>query len=543
MHIKEIMRNNYFLRLMVLFAGITMLASCSKKLGLFPTTGETSETVFATMEGYNRAMAKVYGSFGIQGQADIQGYDEGFSEFFRQFWTLQELSTDEAVCAWAGADNVGLPDIHSMTWTSSNQYSSILYYRCYAQITLCNNFILESSDDKLSARGITGASADTVRFFRSEARFLRAYQYWVLMDLFGNPSFVTEANIGSIDLPKQISRADLFKYVEKELKEMDAGLPSPRYAYGSADKAAAWALLARMYLNAEVYTGTPRYADALTYAKKVIDAGYTLIPKYSSLMRADNYKNTSEFIFPIVYDGRFSQSYGGSTFLQAAASGGSMPVGQYGTGNKWAGFRTTSGLVDKFVANSVGDPDLRGLEGSSLESAIYTDGQSKVINDVTVFTDGYGVIKYKNVNSNGSSGSNQTFSDVDVPLFRVAEMYLIYAEAFIRGGGGDLNTALTYLNYLRQRAFGNNKGNFLPSDVTMANIVPTILDERARELYWEGFRRTDLIRFGKFTGSSYLWPWKGGVKGGGSVPDFRRLYPIPAAEINANSNLTQNPGY
>ena len=537
------MKHNYFIKALVLSAGIVLFASCTKKLDLFPTTGVTSETVFTNMQGYNQAMAKVYGSFGIQGQPDIQGYDEGFSEFFREFWTLQELSTDEAVTAWAGADNVGLPDIHAMSWTSSNQYSSILYYRCYAQITLCNNFVLEATDDKLAARGITGASADSVRYFRNEARFLRAYQYWVLMDLYGNPSFVTEASIGSLDLPKQISRADLFKYIESELKAIDAGLPPTRYSYGQADKAAAWALLARMYLNAEVYTGTPRYADALTYAKKVIDAGYTLIPQYSSLMRADNYKNTSEFIFPIVYDGRYSQSYGGSTFLQACASGGSMPVGQYGTGNKWAGYRTTSALVDKFQANGTGDPDLRGLQGSSLDAAIYTDGQSKVINDLTLFTDGYGVIKYKNVNSDGSPGSNQTFSDVDVPLFRIAEMYLIYAEAFIRGGGGDMNTALGYLNKLRDRAFGNTHGDFIPTDLTMGNIVPTILDERARELYWEGFRRTDLIRFGKFTGSSYLWPWKGGVKGGGSVPDFRKLYPIPSAEINANSNLIQNTGY
>lgn len=538
------MKNNNFLKMILLSLSVVFFASCSKKLDLFPTTGVTSETVFTDMKGYNEAMAKVFGSFGIQGQPDLQGYDEGFSEFFREFWTLQELSTDEAVTAWSGSDNVGLPDIHSMSWTSSNQYSSILYYRCYAQITLCNNFILESTDEKLSQRGITGASADTVKYFRNEARFLRAYQYWVLMDLFGNPSFVTEANIGSVQLSKQIKRADLFKYIESELKDIDAGLPPPHYSYGQPDQAADWALLARMYLNAEVYTGTPRYSDAITYAQKVINAGYSLIPDYSKLMRADNYKNTSEFIFEIKYDGRYSQSYGGSTFLQACAMGGSMPVASYGTGNKWAGFRTTSGLIDKFQPSGTGVLDKRGLQGSDLQSSFYTDGQSEEINDISLFTDGYGVIKYKNVNSDGSPGSNQTFSDVDVPLFRLSEMYLIYAEAVIRGGtGGDLGTAKGYLNILRERAFGDASGDFQDADMTMDNINTTILDERARELYWEGFRRMDLIRFGQFTSDKYLWPWKAGVKGGGASATFRNIYPIPAAEINANSNLVQNPGY
>jgi hypothetical protein len=538
------MKQNNFLKSIILSAGVLFFASCSKKLDLFPSTGVTSETVFTNMQGYNQAMAKVYGSFGIQGQPDLQGFDEGFSEFFREFWTMQELPTEEAVTAWGGADNVGLPDIHAMSWTSSNQYSSILYYRCYAQITLCNNFVLESTDEKLSQRGITGASADTVKYFRNEARFLRAYQYWVLMDLFGNPSFVTETSIGSINLPKQISRKDLFTYIESELKDIDAGLPPPRYSYGQADKAAAWALLARMYLNAEVYTGTPRYPDAITYAKKVIDAGYTLIPDYTQLMRADNYKNTSEFIFPIKYDGRYSQSFGGSTFLQACASGGSMPVALYGTGNKWAGFRTTSALVDKFQPSGSGQQDLRGTQGSGISNSFYTDGQSKQINDISSFTDGYGVIKYKNINRDGTPGSNQTFSDVDVPLFRLAEIYLIYAEATIRGGaGGDLTAAKGYLNKLRERAFNGNSGDFNDADMTMANIDATILDERARELYWEGFRRMDLIRFGKFTGNNYVWPWKGGIKGGGGVADFRKLYPIPAAEINANTNLIQNTGY
>lgn len=136
-------------------------------------------------------------------------------------------------------------------------------------------------------------------------------------------------------------------------------------------------------------------------------------------------------------------------------------------------------------------------------------------------------------------GSTTAFSDVDVPVFRLAEMYLIYAEAVKRGGTGDANLALTYINLLRTRAYGNTSGNITASDLTL----DFILDERARELYWEGHRRTDLVRFEKFTQNSYLWPWKGGVASGTGVQDFKNLYPLPSADLNVNRNLHQNTGY
>jgi hypothetical protein len=118
-------------------------------------------------------------------------------------------------------------------------------------------------------------------------------------------------------------------------------------------------------------------------------------------------------------------------------------------------------------------------------------------------------------------------------------MYLIYAEAFKRGGGGDEATALGYINALRTRAYGNAFGNIDAGQMTL----DFILDERARELYWEGFRRTDLIRFNKFVEGTYLWPWKGGVASGTGVSAIRKLYPIPSRDINSNTNLVQNTGY
>jgi hypothetical protein len=244
-------------------------------------------------------------------------------------------------------------------------------------------------------------------------------------------------------------------------------------------------------------------------------------------MLADNNLNTDEFIMTINYDGIHSQSYGGTTYLTHAETGGSMPGTVTGVAGGWAGLRTTKMLPDLFT-----DPNDQRAE-------FYTSGQSIDIADQTQFPDGYAVIKYRNLTRNGDPGSNLNFSDVDFPLFRLAEMYLIYDEAFLRNGGSNTDaTAVGYFNLLRTRAYGGSTaGNVSSIDLDL------ILDERSRELYWEGLRRTDLIRYGRFTTNAYLWPWKGGVAGGRAVEDFRNLYPIPASDVSANTNLTQNPGY
>jgi hypothetical protein len=154
------------------------------------------------------------------------------------------------------------------------------------------------------------------------------------------------------------------------------------------------------------------------------------------------------------------------------------------------------------------------------------------------FPEGYAVNKYRNRTRSRNFGSDpsRTFSDIDFPVFRLAEMYLIYAEAVTRGVADD-GAAVSYVNKLQERAYGNTSGNVSSISTNF------ILDERGRELYWEGHRRTDLIRFGRFTDASYLWPWKGGVASGTGVPATRRIYPIPSTEVSANPNIKQNPGY
>lgn len=507
--------------------------SCTKDLNQKPTNGLTASEVYNSPLGYKLAFAKLYGSFALtgndgSGSGDIQGIDAGTSDFFRLYWYVQELSTDEAVISWGDA---GIQDFHNMNWSSNNPFLTGLYYRSMYQITLVNDFIRQSSQSNLDARGIKGDDAATIKTFVAEARFLRAYQYSVLMDLFGNPPFATDSlQIGEI--PKQINRKDLFNYVESELKAIEPDLKAPRTnEYGRADQAADWALLARIYLNAEVYTGTARFNDAVTYSKKVIDAGYSLVPDYRWLMLADNDLNTDEFILTINYDGIHTQNYGGTTFLTHAPVGGNMVPAKFGISGGWAGARTTKNLPDLF-------PDFTGDKDTRAE--FFTDGQNLEINDITVFNDGLGITKFKNVTRSGANGSSLDYSDIDMPIFRLPEMYLTYAEATLRGGDGDKSLALQYVNKLRERAYGEtNSGDISANDLTL-NFI---LDERGRELYWEGYRRTDLIRFGKFTSNSYVWPWKGGVKSGTGVQDYRKLYPLPVKDVSANPNLVQNPGY
>ena len=509
------------------------LVSCNKKLNLLPTNDITSATVYSTANGYKEAFAKVYGSFaltgnqGPAGNGDVQGIDEGTSDFLRLFWKAQELSTDEAVIAWG---DVGIQDFHNMNWSPANPFLKGLYYRSLYQVTLANDFIRQSADDQIAKNGITGADADKIRQFRAEARFLRAFQYWVLLDMYGSVPLVTETDVIGITVPKQADRKTLFAYVESELKAIEPTLAAPKTnEYGRADQAAEWALLARLYLNAEVYTGTPRYTDAITYSNKVINSGYSLISNYQWIMLADNQQNTSENIFTINYDGLRTQSYGGTTFLVHAPVGGSESASNFGINGGWGGARTTKNLPNLF-------PDYTGA--ADKRAQFYTSGQNLEIKDQSAFTDGFAVTKYRNVNRAGAAGQSLDFSDVDFPVFRLSEMYLIYTEAVLRGGaGGDMGTAVANINKIRTRAYGNTSGN-----VATINL-DFILDERARELYWEGFRRTDLVRYGKFTTATYLWPFKGGVANGKSVEDFRNIYPIPTDDITANPTLKQNPGY
>jgi starch-binding outer membrane protein, SusD/RagB family len=529
-----------FFKSLILFGIITAsLTSCLKDLNRSPFYGLNTATVYNDPANYIHVLAKLYGGLaltgnqGPSGKPDISGLDEGFAQYTRMYFNLQELPTDEAVCGW---NDPGLPDLHEMSWTSNNTWTTQFYYRIYYQIPICNEFIRESADSKMTDRGFSAEDQATIREYRAEARFLRALSYYHAIDLYGNVPFIDENSLPGSALPKQISRADLFSFVESELLDIEGSLPDARTNdYGRADKACADFLLARLYLNAEVYSGQPKYAECITYCNKILANGYTLEPKYTNLFLADN-NFSNEIIFPITFDGLKTQTWGGTTFLVHAPVGGSMKPGDFGIASGWGGYRTTSAFVALF-------PDT--LDSRNL---LFTDGQNLSVNDTVngeirlsqTFTDGYGIAKWKNVTSAGVAGSDPTGTqvDTDIPLFRLADVYLMYAEATLRGGsGGDMGTAVSYVNLVRERAYGEGSHDVASID------FPFILSERGREFQWEAQRRTDLIRFKEFTTATYLWPWKGNVENGTAVSDNLNLYPIPISDLIANPNLVQNPGY
>ncbi len=524
---------------MILFLSTILLWSCQDDLELKPEDNrETSATVFDNPDSYREFTAKLYAGLSLSGQqgpsgnADLQGLDEGFSNYMRLFFKLQELTTDEAVIGW---NDGTIKDLHSQTWTSGNEFIRTMYSRLLYQIALTNEFLRQTTDAKLDGRGVSGDLKSEIAEYRAEARFLRALSYYHAMDLFGNPPFVTEEDPIGAFLPPQIKRADLFSYIEGELLAIESTIvPARQNEYGRADQAAVWMLLSKLYLNAEVYTGQGRYTDVITYTTKVIQAGYSIpdVP-YQYLFLADNDTNGAqeEVIFPITFDGLNTQAYGGMTFMIHASIGGSMDPADFGVSSGWAGLRTTQQFVDLFPG---------GAESEDKRAIFYTDGQKKEIDNISVFTDGYAVAKYKNVDINGEQGSDSTgeFPDTDFPMFRLADAYLMYAEAVLRGGGGSTGQAVTYINELKERAYGDSSGNITASDLTLDFII----NERGRELYWEAQRRTDLIRFNLFTENG-VWAFKGGVPQGTTTASFRNIMPIPASDLGVNTNLTQNPGY
>lgn len=535
----------YFLSLLIASGFGLFFPGCTKKLDLKPTNDILVESAYSNAQGYKQALAKVYGSMALIGNAGATGgrdvsseiiSDDGNSDFLRPFWYLQSLSTDEA--GWTYSSNTDPVDIHEMRWSSTNQTVGGVYYRSFFIITMANDFIRQSAEDVVAKKGITGTDATNIKRYRAEARFVRAFQYWVLMDLYGNPPFVTEKDEVGVGLPKQIQRKDLFAYIESELKAIEPDLAAPKTnEYGRADQAAAWALLSRIYLNAEVYTGTPKYSEAITYCKKIISAGYSLHSNFKELMLADNHLNTDEFIFTINYDGTYTQNWGGTTMLThgPAIDGTKADLVQKfkdstGTNGSWGCIRITQQFVDLF-------------DNSDIRGQFWTTGQNKTMTNLLgVQTDGYSSTKFRNKTRTGAIAPNvdpaKNWVDIDFPVFRLAEIYLTYAEAVLRGGsGGDNTSALNYLNQLNQRGRPSAGGS------TAQLTLPYIISERGRELMWECIRRTDLIRFGMFTTNAYLWAWKGGVQGGTAVDSKYNLYPIPANDLGANPNLKQNTGY
>ncbi|MCL1944132.1 MAG: RagB/SusD family nutrient uptake outer membrane protein [Candidatus Azobacteroides sp.] len=486
----------------------------------------TDEIFRTNPEAYRQNLGKLYAGLAVSGpidagSSDIQGLDNGYGQYMRAYWVMQEGTTDEAIIHW---DNAGIPELGTTTWSVDNQFIRAMYLRISYQARAISEYLNMTEDGKLNDRGQSDLIPE-VKTYRAEVRFLRAFSYFNAIDLFGKFGFIDE-NVPLGELPQEKSRSELFAYVESELLAIIPDLKDPRTnEYGRVDKASAWMLLAKLYLNAEVWTGTNRFADCISMCENIINAGYSIGSNYSYLFLADNDKNSSasEYIFTIPQDGLHLQSYGCMTFvIQTEVLSDMGGLDAFGVGG-WNGMTTRPQLYNKFTSN-----DNRAM--------FFTEGHSLDLTELNTNTKfGYGITKFRNVTSTGAQGSDATFVDTDYPLFRLADVYLMYAEAAVRSNG-NIAQALTYVNELRTRA---GISNISQSDLTL----DFILDERARELYWEGWRRQDLIRFDKFTGSNYIWQWKGNTYEGMTIPAYRNLFPIPGDQLLMNKNLKQNPGY
>ncbi len=499
------------------------------------------------------------GNNGGDDNVDVDGLDGGFQHKYRQMWNSNELTTDEAICGWG---DEGIPSYCHNTYDASHPMLRGYYYGLCIGITFCNQYLEVFGDYDAT--------------MTAEIRFLRAFQFYLLTDAFGNIPFTT---IISGENPEQYSRAQVCEFIEEELKaiigedpEDNAYIladPKPKKygetGYGRIDKAAAWMLLARLYLNSEIYTGTARWADARDYAKKVMDSPYKLhtvgynaegsdgvyreFTAYQMLFMGDNAKTDAayEALFPVIQDGLRTTSWGGTNFLICSTVDADVHPYPYDetevnglyNNSTWGGNRARPELIRLFFPNDDAPTghayDVAFAAGDD-RALFETEGRHLNVENESDFKYGYAIAKFNNFKCDGSKGSDITFADSHLFYMRVAEAYLTYAEALTRMAGGTAPAeAVAAINAIRGRAHADQRSTY---------TLNQILDEWGREFYFEGRRRVDLIRFGKFGGNTdYKWQWKGGAYAGRDFEAYRNVFAIPTDDLIANSKLQQNPGY
>lgn len=523
------------------------LTSCNNTLDIDIEDPQTN-TTFDAMG----MLAKIYGTLhltgtiGPDGDRDMLGFDEGNSGFYRRVFEANELGSDECIWTWQG--DAGIPEMTNLSWNASHGYNELTYYRLAYNNNLIN-FYLDQTAEATDAQTLQN---------RAEVRFLRALYMSHLIDLYGKMPFKEHYDS---EMPVEKSRIDAFNYIVKELKDINGENPDAKEVlldnansdtnYGRADKVAANLLLARLYLNAGVYTGTPQWQEAVNYANKVINSNYSLnknakngFSAYEQLFMGDNGENPNarqEIIFPIRCDVN-SRSWAGSIYTIASTTGDGSPT-QGLASAQWTCNRARQALVEKFFTNldnvpMVNDPH-EVAKAAKDDRALFFSGaaadgsKQRTISteEKTTFSAGLGIMKWSNIQAETGGFNDASWPDTDIPLFRVAEAYLTLAEANFRLGGENSIT-LNAINELRNRAHAEPLTEVKERD---------IIDEWCREFYFEGRRRSDLIRFGLFTSGSYLWDWKGGSYTGNGVNSIYNLYPIPDKALTGN--MTQNPGY
>ena len=540
-------------RIYILLMTAALMTACVGDLNTLPPpqAEPVAENVYGkTEDTYLQGLSFLYFQFVTNDLTDLQQMDGGASELVRAFWSVQETTADAAKCSWE--NDAWVRALNTNTWTAEqNDAVYAVYVRTLQGIAYINEYMRQTTDDKLQSRGVSEEVMAAVHGFRAEARFLRAYLYWMALDCFGSVPFSTENSpFGGTYVPPQASRTDIFDFCVSELTDLlasDSAMPAARSRYPRADRGSAAGLLARLYLNAEVYTGTPMWAQAKAVCEEIFDMGYALSPDYEALFRGDNGENAyarNEMLWAVSYNAEKTQSYGGTSYLLAATLAAtditdlSKPNGQR---NGWAGLRVPYEYVSRFF-NVSGQDYVTGFyeTADARGRMFYIKGRHESMEDALyVFMNGWSCLKFNNIPYGITESAylpvadTKAFSDVDFPMIRLAEIYLIYAEACMNTGDSQLG--LSVLAELSERA-----GVTPPDDVT----EDFLMAERARELMWEAHRRTDLIRYGLFTSDRYLWPYKGGDSfEGRAFPAYKTIFPLPPTELAVNDSLKQNPGY
>lgn len=503
------------------------VSSCVNDLDLEPDDPNKDTGLSTTQEWYGYFQS-LYGNLLYEGGLTPAGVDGGAGTWMRCHWNLQEITADEAIIlnTW---NDPGYADLKFNTWVSDNTWEFMAYQREATSAKLCSEFL-----SKVDGAAAAGVDATLIEQMKSEARVLRAYSYYYMIDLFGRGPWITNEAVGT-DAPVY-DRKQLFEALTAELEDVinnGALLNSKDQKYGRLSKQAAEMILAKLYLNAEVYTGTAMYDKCAQWCKEILKDTNTLAPVYKYLFCATNDRYVGkgqEIIFAIPQDANRMQTYGGTTYLTAGAYFGCVPdeVKQMlgAGGQEWGGVKMRPELVDR-LAEYPGD----------VRNLVYTGEFQTGIEDLTDNTaTGSGImcIKYKYTgednydNVGGDRDRANVYCDTDFPVFRLADVYLMLTECQLRGVG-DADPGFNYFNAVRQRA---GLAGFTPN-------LDQLLDERQRELYWEGHRRSDLIRFGKYT-SGYNWSWKGGVYEGRNIDSHRTVFAIPYQYVGT---VGQNTGY
>ena len=534
---------------------MTTATSCVSDLDQYPQTETTPKDVYTSLANYEAVLGKIYASMVTSGQGkggdnkDMSSVLNGGSgfDYMRMFWNLQECGTDEVASTWlTGEQTTGLT---YLSWDANDSWVSDMYYRLYYNIALCNEFLRNANGASFS-----GGDETKMKQYKAEVRFMRALFYYHALDLYRYIPMVTENDPVGSYTPPRYTPQQTFDYIESELKDCVGDLlPASTCPYGQASQGAAYTLLAKLYLNSEVYTGTPKYTECEAACEQVMNMGYSLESDYSKLFNADNDKRTNEIIFALPVSAEHTVSWGASTYVvcgQLSMSNENQKPSDFGVTKGWSEFRLRPKFVDKFSQN-----DIDRKDGADKRCKFFTTGQTKDIGSMTDETAGYLSEKWSNLKDDGTAASNTGNDGVetDYPLFRLADVYLMYAECVARlktdwdpwGGGSDATDpkviasrkkgAIYWINLVRERAGADDV--WASGYSTDKKFLQLIIDERARELYHEGYRRTDLIRFGQFTTNDYVWQWKGGVHDGQAVDSKYNYYPIPNTELTANPNL------